>query len=395
MNRRSTAFLVNTALSGTLGFTAATFLASGEPEAPAPAATVESRASGTPAGPPAPARTSAADRGPQATPEAKGPVVLPDSSVSVVYRPASLTSPSERGTQAAREVLAWLDGEGEGCARALAIYDEIEPVEDVGGEYPSMRWFCRYVTAAPDAQARMLEDRTAARFVEMFSREDWRSFRSYVKRKYALTASGTAADADFLWTDEFVRFNSPGRAAWERSADVIALIDPRPGMAIADIGAGPGYYSFPLAEAVGPTGKVYAVEISALDLEYMRAIQKKEGLANLEVVEGSTTTVGIGPGSVDVIFLCSTYQTIYMELREADRRAWIQSMKDALRPGGRVIVSENTPDGELKDGTPPYWGIGLSKALVSGQLQAYGLRLVREAQFVPQRYLLVLEKAAA
>lgn len=391
-------FGVTSVVSMALGFTLARLIA-GHPttgdRTPRNVASTGVPSSGLAVGPPI-SRAAPSVRGPQATPSRDVALTLPDASISQIYRPAALTSPSEAGTAAAKEILAFLNGDSGGCARALALYREIEPIEPLGGEYPTLRWFCTYATATPAAQEIARKSPEVARFIDHLGVRDWGPLRDYLRQKYLLSTSGAASGhpVDFFWLDELVRFNSPGRAEWEHTDEVMALLAAKPGMAVADVGAGAGFYSFRLSAAVGENGRVYAVEVSALDLDYIKSVKAAENLTNLDVVEGTRTSVGIGAQTVDIIFLCTTYQSIYLEVREEDRRAWIQSMIDALRPGGRVIIAENTPDGEL-DGAHPYLGVGLSAGLVKAQLQAYGFRLVREEHFIPQRYVLVFDRGDA
>lgn len=324
------------------------------------------------------------------TMESSGP--LPDATASLLYFPFARTTPTQRGVEAASTVLRALDGDSASCTSALKMYAEIERVENLGGEYPSLRWTCDYLLADEDVRATMRADGDGARFLAMMEPNHWAELKKYIVLKYGLANAEPPRGADFLWLDEFVRFNSPGRAAWEHAEDVVNLVHPTPGLIIADIGAGSGFYAYRFADLVGPRGKVYAVELDPGHLAYLQRTKLAENRTNLDVVEGTPDSVGLPPNSVDVIFLCSTYQTIYGSIRAADRERWIASMKAALRPNGRVVISENTPDGEL-GGLPPYRGISISRNIIVTQLEAFGFRLVESKQFIPQRYLVAFHKA--
>lgn len=314
---------------------------------------------------------------------------------SLVFFPISAVQPTEPGRRAAGGIVRYLDtGDRAGCEEAVAIYDTIIPTENFGGEYTALRWLCAYALAEPAAQPAMRRNREGDRLLRWFEAGRWASLRSYLTMKYALAPGTPAGESDgFKFVDELLRFNSPDRAAWERSDEVMALVGAKPGQTVADIGSGPGFYAFRFAEAVGAAGGVYAVELNRSDLEYMREVAIEESLANLRVVEGTLSGTGLAPDSVDTVFMCATYSAIYALTRGADRAAWVADLRAALRPGGRLVIVENVPDDEMTEpGALPYHGIGVSETLLRPQLEAYGFRVVSAHRFIPQRYALVLEE---
>lgn len=317
---------------------------------------------------------------------------------SLFFRPFNPGGASEAGSQASLLMARCLQLDRAGCEEAIARYRQLEAVENFGGEYTALRWVAEFFLADEPARAATLKDVEAARFHRVMSQNNWEPLRTWLGLKYdlrqpAFSQSGPSSATTARWVDEYIRFNDPYRRVWEHSDEVEALLELKPGMAVADIGAGSGFFTFRFAERVGPTGKAYGVELDERHLAYMEQVKQQEGLTALEVVKGSESSTGLAEGSVDVIFMCSTYQSIYAMSRAPARRAWIESLKAALRPGGRIVISENTPDGEIPDAVP-YRGISISRALVVPQLQAFGFKVVSEAQFVPQRYLLVIEEAA-
>ena len=331
-----------------------------------------------------------------APPVARTGIFIPNPGDSLFYIPMSVIMPSALGIEAARDITAYLNtADPAQCEAAIAVYDKAIPIENFGGEYQSLRWFCQYAVASDDpaggaaSRTAMLENADGRRFVDYFSPNNWQPLRDYLDIKY-----GGSPNQDlerFRFVDELIRFNSPGRPEWEDTEQILRLLDLQPGSAIVDIGAGAGFFSYRFSDIVGPTGHVYAVELNPSDIQYMSAIVKAEGRTNMEVVMGPETgATGLAPGSVDVVFLCSTYQTIYTSMREDQRQVFLKSLKAALRPGGRVVISDNEP---TVRNAVPYRGISVSKLLVAGQLEANGLRLVKEQQFIPQRYLLVFELA--
>jgi predicted methyltransferase len=297
---------------------------------------------------------------------------------------------TERGRAAGRLVASAIrDGDDAACARAIEEYRELEATENFAGEYSSLRWTCEYRLADEATRAAMLaETREARRFERFFWREDFSRLAGYIDQKYGDRAP---KGGQFTFLDEFVRFNAPLREKWEKTEALMDWLEVREGEVVADIGAGAGFYTWRFADRVGPSGKVYALELNQQHLGYMGEVVRGEGLSNVEVRESTTTATGLEPGSVDVAFLCLIYQAVYGTVGPEERAAFIEDVKRTLKPGGRLVVIENAPADELPAGTPTFRGFSISRELVIPQLEAYGFRLARETYYVPQRYALVFE----
>ncbi len=336
----------------------------------------------------APEAAAANSTQPAAT-AASHPLAGLDPRASLLYMPyAAHVSSSARGTEAGREIAAWFDrGDERSLRRALAIYEEIIPTENWGGEYSALEWFCRYALASEQARARMLQDDDARRFVELFSPRDWEFLRTYLPGRYGLSR---IQDPDtFTFIDELIRYNSPSRSAWERSDRVMELMDLQPGQAVADVGAGGGFFTYRFAQAVGSTGWVYAVEMNRQYLDYIQLVSSAEGLGSVVPVVSSGTELGAPPQSLDAVFLCAAYQTVYASVREQVRAALMKNIWLALEEGGQLVVVDNDP---IDTTGNPFYGIGIAPELVIGQVEAYGFRLVHREHLTPQRYVLQFEK---
>ena len=316
-------------------------------------------------------------------------VATPDPGASRFYFALGADPVTPEGRAIGTGILRDLDGDPQGCRDALTVLDRVVDTENFGGEYPSLQWYCRWRTGDAPTRDRMAhESADAARFLAVFTADGGAEMRRYITFKYQLAPF--TQDGSLDWLDELLRFNSPARPAWEHTDQIMALLALKPGMSVADVGAGSGFFTFRFADAVGPAGKVTAVEINPWHLDYLRKVQREEGRSNLDVLVGREDATGLPPASVDVLFLCSTYQAIYAFTRTPAREHWLADARAALKPGGRLVISENTPDGEVGS-APPYRGFSISRSLIVPQLEAHGLRLVDERHFVPQRYLLVFE----
>lgn len=131
------------------------------------------------------------------------------------------------------------------------------------------------------------------------------------------------------WVDTF---ESPGREVYDRRLDIIAASGVRPGMRVADIGAGTGFYTRLFSREVGPGGKVYAVDISRTFVENILRVSHEQGQTNVEGVVNSARDVMLPGSSIDLAFTVDTYH--HFEYPQST----LASIHKALRPGGRLIV---------------------------------------------------------
>lgn len=129
------------------------------------------------------------------------------------------------------------------------------------------------------------------------------------------------------------RFESESREVYAKRAEIVALCEIRPGMDVADIGAGTGVYTFPFAEKVGADGTVYAVDIAPAFLKYLGDQAQKRGLAKVvKPLKGGHETTNLAPCSVDLVFICDAYHHFEKP------GPMLASIHAALRPGGRVVL---------------------------------------------------------
>ncbi|MEW6248240.1 MAG: methyltransferase domain-containing protein [Nitrospirota bacterium] len=174
----------------------------------------------------------------------------------------------------------------------------------------------------------------------------------------------------------YQRMNDPSRDAWQQPKTVIQALSIAPGSRVADLGAGGGYFTWRLAEAVGPEGKVYAVDVDETALRLIEQERAQRGVANVELVRATPTDARLPVAGVDLIFTCNTYHHL------PDRTAYFQSLARALRPGGRIAVIEYKDSGWL-------FGHATPKETVLREMEAAGYRLIREFDFLPKQHFLV------
>jgi ubiquinone/menaquinone biosynthesis C-methylase UbiE len=130
------------------------------------------------------------------------------------------------------------------------------------------------------------------------------------------------------------RFESNDREVFVRRAEIIKALDLKPGMAVADIGAGTGLFTRLMAEEIGPKGKVYAVDVSQELLDHIASQARRSGQTQVSTIRGSQDTTNLAPGSVDLVFLCDVYH--HLENHEKI----LASIHRALRIEGVLVVVE-------------------------------------------------------
>ena len=172
------------------------------------------------------------------------------------------------------------------------------------------------------------------------------------------------------------QFEQPARAVFRYRVAIAGLMELRPGMTAAEIGAGSGFLSRVIAQQVGPGGRVIATELDDKMVAYMNERAKAEGLTNFAALKGETASSGLEPASVDAIAMVNTYSFF-------DRpKEMLQSAVKALKPGGLLLIVDI-----------PQTGSGASRSGVEAEdviaaATAAGLSPAGESAVVPGHYAL-------
>jgi predicted methyltransferase len=164
-----------------------------------------------------------------------------------------------------------------------------------------------------------------------------------------------------------------------------------PGMLVADIGAGDGYFTFHLAARVGPSGCVYAVEIDKSALDKIQRHAQREKLAQVKGVLGATNDPRLPANALDAALIVNAYH----EMRDYD--AMLAGVFRALKPGGRLAIIDGAiAPGEDRD--TYFRRHRIPAELVRADAERAGFRFLREEEgFLRPRdkkkfYFLHLEK---
>ncbi len=174
-------------------------------------------------------------------------------------------------------------------------------------------------------------------------------------------------------------FDDPARDEWQRPDEVVAALDLRPGMAVADVGAGTGYFLGRLVAKVGPGGKVLATDIEPDMVRHLEARAKGQGWANVTAVLGKPDDSGLAAASVDRILIVDVWHHL------GDRRAYAAKLAAALRPGGKLAVV----DFELDSRRGPPREHRLAATVIAEELRAAGFTVSMATENLPDQYIVL------
>jgi ubiquinone/menaquinone biosynthesis C-methylase UbiE len=175
----------------------------------------------------------------------------------------------------------------------------------------------------------------------------------------------------------------PKRQQEERTDKLLKALALKPGMVVADIGAGSGYFAFPMAEMVGPKGKILAVDIQEEMLDVIRKRMKERKVTNIEPIKGTETDPKLQAGTVDLILMVDVYHEFShpYEMTEA--------MVKALKVGGKLVFVEF----RLED---PNVYIKLVHKMTQKQvireMKLHPMKHVKTSDILPQQHIIIFEK---
>jgi ubiquinone/menaquinone biosynthesis C-methylase UbiE len=177
----------------------------------------------------------------------------------------------------------------------------------------------------------------------------------------------------------------PEREKEENPTKLMEMLPIKPGDVVADIGAGSGYYTFRLAEKVGPKGKVLAEDIQKEMLDIIRQRMDKKKVTNVEPLLGTITDPKLPDNGVDLILLVDVYHEFDhpYEMTEA--------MVKGLKPGGRLVFVEF----KLEDPEVPIKLVHkMSQKQVLKEMEPFPLKHVKTIDSLPWQHVIIFEKKA-
>lgn len=177
-------------------------------------------------------------------------------------------------------------------------------------------------------------------------------------------------------------YEPAGRDEWQQPERVMQALALEPGQHVADIGTGGGYFTFRMARAVGPAGRVFAVDIDADMVSHVKERAQRDGLSNIETILAAPDDPRLAAESVDVIFLCNTYHHI------ESRAGYFRRAGRALRPQGRVVIVEFKPEGWFAR----WFGHATPADMIRSEMEAAGYRLAQQHDFLERQHFMMFAR---
>lgn len=174
----------------------------------------------------------------------------------------------------------------------------------------------------------------------------------------------------------------PERERTELPDRVVENLDLQPSDVVADIGAGTGYFTFRIAPLV-PDGRVMAVDIQPEMLAILERRMEEEGVPNVAPVWGAVDDPRLQDGTVDVTLIVDAYHEFSYP------REMVQSIFDATRPGGRLVLVEYRGEDDSVPIKPLH---KMTEEQVRREIEAVGFEFVENRDFLPQQHFLVFQR---
>jgi precorrin-6B methylase 2 len=195
----------------------------------------------------------------------------------------------------------------------------------------------------------------------------------YLGREIAKVMSFHGAD----WLER------PERVEEERPDLLLSALELKAGMALADIGAGTGYYSWRMAQRVGARGTVYAVDVQPEMIKLLERQMSRRGAANVKAVLGTLTDPGLPPAAIDLALMVDVYHEFEYPYE------MLTAIVRALKPGARLVFVEFRGG----DATVPIKALHtMTEAQVREEAAVHALEWVKTIRDLPWQHAIVFRK---
>jgi ubiquinone/menaquinone biosynthesis C-methylase UbiE len=186
------------------------------------------------------------------------------------------------------------------------------------------------------------------------------------------------------WSRQYIRMlDRDSRDAVQKPAEVMATLAFRSGERVADVGAGSGYFTLRVAEAVGDAGHVLALDIRQEMLDHIANRLREAQLTNVELKQVPADDPQLPPGGLDTILMVDTIHYVQ------DRASYARKLREGLAPGGRLVVIDFRYDPAAQREFAPPIEQQVPREALDAEMAAAGLKVVASYDYLPEQYFVV------
>jgi ubiquinone/menaquinone biosynthesis C-methylase UbiE len=209
---------------------------------------------------------------------------------------------------------------------------------------------------------------------------------------FVFALPGCGADVHPITKRRVAQVMGPGGADWlvrperieeehpDEALDALKIVK---GSTVADIGAGVGYFTWRLAERVGPTGIVYGQDIQQYMLDQLEQNMKARHITNVKTVLGGYDDPKLPKDSLDLILLVDVYHEFSEPVKMVER------MKESLKPGGRLVLLEYRAEDPKVPIRPEH---KMTLKQVRAEIEPQGLKFDQVIETLPQQHIIIFKR---
>ena len=240
----------------------------------------------------------------------------------------------------------------------------------------------------PDAIRRSVIDRSRHPDVPALSPSDLEQLVAYLRTLRTMWPIEPAEPADRARdiapaSENAAFFDRLERDKEEQPDRLIEALDISRGATVADIGSGTGYFTWRLAERVGPAGKVLAVDVQQQMLDLTRVAVEKRKLQNVDYVLATDNDPRLPDAALDLVFIAYAYHEF------ADPGRVMAAVRRSLKPGGRVVILEYAKESNIAPASPIH---KMSFEEIRREIEPVGFTIDRLFDFLPVQHGVVFTR---
>jgi predicted methyltransferase len=241
------------------------------------------------------------------------------------------------------------------------------------------------VLRTPDSLRRSVSDSAKHPAASNLSSSDVEALVAYLGtlRKMWALDTAPAEPRDIAPPSENAAFfDRPERDAEERPDQLLDALQISRGATVADIGSGTGYFTWRLAQRVGPAGKVLAVDVQSQMLDRTKAAVDRHKLKNVEYLLATDKDPRLPERAVDLVFIAYAFHEF------SDPEAIMAAVKRSLKPGGRVVILEYAKESNIAPASPLH---KMSFEEIRREVEPMGFIIDRLLDFLPVQHGVVFK----